>query len=93
MHRVRQRFGVLAAAAALLFGGTTAAFANHDHYLVTPGTCVADVARGQTAKAEGEGGGHQFHNNVHLGTPGTTAFANENNPVSVGKGACPAPTP
>jgi hypothetical protein len=61
------------------------AFASHGHYLVTPGTCVEDIASGQTEKGPGEGGYHKFHENVHLGTPGMMAFENENNPVAVYK--------
>jgi len=49
------------------------AFAAHDHYLVTPGTCVEDIASGQTSQTSG-GGAHRFHDNVHLGTPGTFAW-------------------
>ena len=66
------------------------AFASHEHYLQTPGTCVEDVAGGQTAKDEGEGGYHKFHDNVHKGQPGMVAFENPNNPVAVDKGSCPA---
>ncbi|MDP9383586.1 MAG: hypothetical protein M3Q29_26280 [Chloroflexota bacterium] len=61
------------------------ASASHEHYLVTPGTCVADIASGQTRKGAGDGGYHQFHENVHLGTPGMEAFRNPNNPVEVYK--------
>ena len=72
------------------------AFAAHEHYLVTLGTCVGDIASGQTSQTSG-GGYHKFHENVHKGpsgdpaTPGEFAFQNESNPVSVGKGACPPP--
>ena len=66
--------------------------ANHPHYLQTPGTCVEDIAGGQTAKGPGEGGYHQFHNNVHLGQPGTDAFS-EGGQVAVGKGDCPESYP
>ncbi|MDP9357861.1 MAG: hypothetical protein M3Q71_24340 [Chloroflexota bacterium] len=69
---------------ALTVTGGSAALAAHDHYLVTPGTCVEDIASGQTSQTSG-GGGHQFHDNVHLGTPGMEAFANPDNPVSVYK--------
>ena len=69
---------------------SASAFASHEHYLETRGTCVEDVARGQTAKDEGDPGGHKFHENVHKGQPGTEAFEKENNPVSVDKGSCPA---
>jgi hypothetical protein len=61
------------------------AAASHDHYLVTPGTCVGDIARGQTTKGEGEGGYHRYHEHVHLGMPGMEAYANEHNPVAVYK--------
>ena len=63
------------------------AFASHEHYLLTPGTCVEDIASGQTSKGPGEGGYHKFHDNVHRGQPGMVAFENPNNPVSVDKGA------
>jgi len=43
------KYIVLGAAAALSIGFATPASAAHDHYLVTPGTCVPDIARGQTA--------------------------------------------
>ncbi len=65
------------------------AAASHTHYLMTPGACVEDVASGQTAKGPGEGGHHKFHDNVHKGQPGTQAFNNPNNRVSVDKGSCP----
>lgn len=73
----------IALGTALTLAVATPAAAVHDHYLVTPSNCVSDIARGQTAKAPGEGGHHKFHENVHLGMPGTKAFANERNPVSV----------
>ena len=78
-------FGTVTLLMALMMSLAGPAFASHDHYLVAPGTCVEDIAKGQTAKGEGEGGYHKFHENVHLGTPGMEAFANENNPVAVYK--------
>ncbi len=57
---------------------------------MTSGTWVDDDSRGQTDKEPGEGGYHQFHDNVHKGQPGTTALANPHNPVAVDKGSCPA---
>lgn len=81
------RLGV-ALLASLLVSSATPALASHEHWLETPGTCVEDIARGQTDKEDGEGGYHRFHENVHLGQPGMVAF--ENGPVSVGKGeSCP----
>ena len=76
---------VVALATATMMALAGPAFASHDHYLVTPGTCVGDIAKGQTAKGPGEGGYHKYHENVHLGTPGMQAFENENNPVAVYK--------
>ena len=88
------KLAVVGGAAMLAVVTAGPAAANHDHYVVTPGTCVEDIARGQTAKSAGEGGYHTFHDNVHMGTPGTKAFANANNPVAVYKNGtgpgCPA---
>ena len=80
--RVVFRAGVVALA--LLIVGMLAgpAFAGHDHWLQTPGTCVEDIGSGQTAQTTG-GGAHRFHDNVHLGIPGTSAFTRT--PVTVGK--------
>jgi hypothetical protein len=58
------------------------AFADHAHDLITPGTTVVDIGSGQTEKCATEPGGHQFHNRVHFGTPGTYAFTQGDN-VSV----------
>ncbi len=80
--RIRTIASVAAIGATLLFSGAT--LAAHDHYLVTPGTCVKYIARGQTAQTDG-GGEHRFHDNVHLGQPGTVAFGNPANPVAVYK--------
>ena len=63
--------------------------ANHPHWIMTPAGCKEDVAQGQTRKDADEPGGHKFHENVHLGTPGTKAFENDRNPVSVRKDSCP----
>jgi len=79
---------VLSALAAALVLALPAG-ASHPHWIMTPAGCKADVAKGQTRKAESDPGGHKFHENVHAGTPGTHAFENERNPVSVGKDSCP----
>jgi hypothetical protein len=79
----------VAAVAVLTLSSGIVALADHTHWLLTPGTCVLDIASGQTSQSEG-GGYHRFHVNVHIGTPGASAFAQPNNPVSVGRnGACP----
>lgn len=63
----------LAAVTSLATAGIVAA--DHAHDLVTPGTRVVDIGSGQTAKCETDPGGHRFHLKVHLGVPGTFAFA------------------
>lgn len=90
MPRFARRFVVLAALAAFLaFAGT--ASAAHQHWLETPGACVVDIASGQTSIDDAAHGGyHQFHDNVHIGVPGSSAFGH--GPVQVGKdadGVCP----
>ena len=88
VRRVASILAVVAMITTTIFSAP--AFASHPHYLLTPGTCVEDMASGQTSKDEGEGGYHKFHDNVHKGQPGTAAFENPNNPVYVDKGSCPA---
>ena len=81
---------------AMIFGGigggfaldTGTASAVHEHFLVTPGTCVENIARGQTAIAPDENGGfHRFHVNVHQGVGGTGGPLNKDgvSPVVVDK--------
>lgn len=71
-----RRIGVAAVLAALTsLASVGIAAADHSHNLITPGTVVVDIGSGQTAKCATDPGGHQFHWNVHLGTPGTFAFA------------------
>jgi hypothetical protein len=64
---------VLAVLSSLATVGIVAA--DHAHDLVTPGTTVVDIGSGQTAKCSTDPGGHQFHWHVHVGVPGTFAFA------------------
>ncbi len=80
---------VIGSTVALSIGITAPTFASHEHYIDTPGTCVADVASGQTSKEEGDPGGHQFHLKVHKGQPGLEAFTNPNNPITLDRGSCP----
>jgi len=95
---VKRNVMLLAALMSVMMALTGPAFAGHAHYLDTQrGTCVEDVARGQTRISdEDHGGYHRFHENVHKGTsedpatPGEFAFAQDSNPVSVNKGTCPA---
>jgi hypothetical protein len=89
MKRIISVLTVAAVMAAMLVVSAVPAFASHEHYLLTPGTCVEDVASGQTAKEPGEGGYHKLHDNVHKGQPGLVAFEKANNLVSMDKGYCP----
>ena len=86
--RAALRIACLLAALVMTAALAGPAVAAHKHYLQTPGTCVVDIASGQTSQAAG-GGYHQFHENVHIGTAGTALAST---PVSVGKsdtGTCP----
>jgi hypothetical protein len=76
---------IMALVLALTFGVSVAApaFADHDHNLITPGTTVVDIGDGQTEKCASDPGGHMYHDHVHFGMPGTFAFQNPNNPVSL----------
>lgn len=65
-HSRTRRIAAIAGACLVL--GATPAAADHDHHIVTPGTCVTDVASGQTAKAADDPGGHVFHTHVHMRT-------------------------
>lgn len=84
MRRIMLLFTVaLVMAAMMALAGP--AFANHQHYLLTPsGQCVNDVASGQTSRSATEPGGHVFHENVHLGASGKAA-------IEVGVAPCPTP--
>jgi hypothetical protein len=83
---MRRLFLVLAAAAALLAAPAAPALADHvpphEHFLTTGSGKVVQVAPRVCSVEEAAGGFHNFHGNVHTGTPGTTAFARPNNPVS-----------
>ncbi len=70
------------------------AHATHPHHLDTPGACVdrsgAGFGIGQVHGGNtGDPGDTTFHERIHKGTPGTFAFQQENNPVSVAGGLCP----
>lgn len=93
VKRIRPVLAVMVVMVAILAFASSTAFAGHAHYLDTPGTCVEDIASGQTSQTSGSGA-HKFHENVHKGpsddpaTPGEFAFA-QGGQVEVGKGSCP----
>ena len=82
---MRRILCAMALSLAIAVSASGSSLANHDHDLITPGTTVEDFGDGQTEKCSTDPGGHQFHVHVHLGVPGTQAFENPQNPVSVMK--------
>ncbi|MDU8946504.1 hypothetical protein [Ovoidimarina sediminis] len=81
--KVRDITGIIVVCSALAFA--SAAAAEHSHFVETPGKTVSDVGSGQTSISDASHGGfHKFHENVHIGKPGT-ATSNPRNPVKIGK--------
>ncbi len=67
-HATTRHVIVAAASATCLALTAIPAAAHHEHHVATPGTCVTDVAKGQTAKGDDDPGGHVFHTRVHMRT-------------------------
>lgn len=67
-HATIRRIAVGAITGACLVLTALPAAADHDHHIVTPGTCVTDVADGQTSRSADDPGGHVFHTRVHMRT-------------------------
>jgi hypothetical protein len=64
----------------------------HQHVLSNPGTILTEsfLTIGPDGCATGGVGAFQnFHYNIHVGEPGTGAFPNDNNPVSIRPAGCP----
>ena len=64
----------------------------HQHVPSNPGTIMTGnfLTIGPDGCATGgEGAFQNFHYNIHVGEPGTDAFPNANNPVSIRGAACP----
>lgn len=59
----------------------------HEHVLTTPGGTHV-IAQG-LCNEEAHMGFLEFHHEVHRGVPGTDAFNNPNNPVSISTTGCP----
>lgn len=85
MHR---KLALIGGTAAMLLATAVPAMAHHPHIITTPGTCVDRAGAGF---GTGEEHDHtSFHERLHMGTPGTFAFAHDANPVSItGKTFCP----
>lgn len=90
---MRRIVSMVATAAVALGLMATPALAEHEHFINTPGTCVENVARGQTSIDDASHGGyHRFHTNVHLGATdeGNQVLGQGHSRVHVGKGSCPS---
>lgn len=75
------------------------AAATHSHHIQTPVSCVDRNGQGfgtgqfhETIEGApiADPGDTTFHERIHKGTPGTFAFEQEKNPVSVDGGLCTA---
>lgn len=64
-----------ALAGGLLLASSGVAGAEHGHYVIREDrdgqTHCRYIAEGQTSKHEVDPGGHKFHDNVHIGQPGS----------------------
>lgn len=91
---MRRKICIFALSVAGVIGSTAAtSAATHAHRIETPGTCVDRNGRGfGTGQVHSDDtadpGDTTFHERVHKGTPGTFAFTQANNPVSVTGGLC-----
>ena len=83
---------VLAGIAALVFAfsaGPAFAVPPHDHWLTTGSGDVVHVGPSVCDNPDIFDAWLNFHLNVHVGTPGTQAFTNDGNPVSIAATLCP----
>ena len=94
-HRIT--VAVVAGLGLLGAGQASAQVPLHQHVLTTPAG-AHEIAQGFCANADnfltagnptGQSPAFQnFHHDVHMGVPGTEAFTNPNNPVSIGSTGC-----
>ena len=93
--------GVCFYAQAVFLGGAILAFAfssvpalavvpvpPHDHWLATGSGDVVHVGPDVCSNPDIYDAWLNFHVNVHTGVPGTEAFTNDNNPVSISATGC-----
>jgi hypothetical protein len=81
--------GSAAVAFAFSAAPTLAAVPPHDHWLTTGSADVVHVGPYVCDNPDIYDAWLNFHVNVHTGVPGTEAFTNENNPVSISVTPCP----
>ncbi|MBW3610771.1 MAG: hypothetical protein KY438_04490 [Actinobacteria bacterium] len=88
-----KRFVFAAVVVGVVGLSATPSGATHPHHIDTPGACVDRNGRGfGTGQSHSDNtadpGDTTFHERIHKGTPGASAFEQENNPVSVSGGRC-----
>jgi hypothetical protein len=93
MRRALVIAAVTAAFAAALTVGSAApagaAVPPHEHWLTTGSGSVVHVGPDVCANPDIYDAWLNFHLNVHRGVPGTQAFTNPDNPVSIAATGCP----
>jgi hypothetical protein len=89
---MRKLLATLIAALALAFSAapTLADVPSHDHWLTTGSGDVVHVGPFVCENPDIYDAWLNFHLNVHVGVPGTQAFANESNPASIAVTFCPS---
>ena len=80
--RISKATGVAGVLTAIVLGTAGAAFAGHAHFVIREdrsGTTYCQyVASGQTSISDpSHGGYHRFHENVHVGKPGSDTHGND----------------
>ena len=89
--RALMRKVVMALSLAAIMLGAVAlpalAHGQHAHVLLTPSDSDPEVAPA-TCTSMSDTAFHNFHSNVHIGTPGTFAFDQPNNPVDIRGAGC-----
>jgi hypothetical protein len=89
-----RRFAVIGSAALAIAFSAVPAFAlpvpPHDHWLTTGSGDVVHVGPDVCSNPDIYDAWLNFHLNVHRGVPGTQAFTNDSNPVSIAATGCPA---
>jgi hypothetical protein len=82
---------ILVLASAIGLFSASPALAAHEHYLVTPGKTICNIAKGQTSIDDvNHGGYHKFHENVHIVDESASVANGETSKVFVYKGECPS---
>lgn len=89
---MRKLLATMIAALALAFSAvpTLAVVPPHNHWLTTGSGDVVHVGPFVCDNPDIYDAWLNFHLNVHVGVPGTQAFTNDSNPVSIAATLCPS---